>query len=36
MTDTSLPGYDYGSDRVAASPVSDEEFEQLKIAVLWS
>jgi len=34
MSTTTVPGYTYGTDAVARSPLSDEEFEQLKKTVL--
>jgi Protoglobin len=35
MSTTRIPGYTYGSEAVARSPLSDEEFEQLKKTVLF-
>jgi hypothetical protein len=34
MSTTTIPGYTHGTDAVARSPLSDEEFEQLKKTVL--
>ncbi|MCS7082585.1 MAG: protoglobin domain-containing protein [Bacteroidetes bacterium] len=31
-----IPGYTYGTAEVARSPLTDEEFAQLKAALLWS
>ena len=35
MSATTIPGYTYGTEAVARSPLSDEEFEQLKQTVLF-
>lgn len=34
MSSTTIPGYTYGTDAVARSPLTDEEFEQLRRTVL--
>lgn len=36
MTEPSIPGYDYGTQRSAASPVSEEELRQLEETAGWS
>lgn len=36
MSDSDIPGYTYGEESVAESPLSDEEFERLKQTVMWS
>jgi hypothetical protein len=35
MSTASIPGYTYGTEAVPSSPLSDEEFEQLKQTVLF-
>jgi hypothetical protein len=35
MSTTAIPGYIYGTEAVARSPLSDDEFEQLKKTVLF-
>jgi hypothetical protein len=35
MSTTTIPGYTYGTETVSRSPLSDEEFEQLKATVLF-
>jgi hypothetical protein len=35
MSQTTIPGYAYGTDATARSPLTDEEFEQLKKTVLF-
>jgi hypothetical protein len=35
MSTTTIPGYTYGTDAVARSPLSDEEFDELKKTVLF-
>ncbi len=35
MSTTAIPGYTYGSEAVARSPLSDEELEKLKTTVLF-
>jgi hypothetical protein len=35
MSATAIPGYTYGTEAVARSPLSDDEFEQLKQTVLF-
>lgn len=36
MSDSDIPGYTYGEDSVAESPLGMDEFEKLKQTVMWS
>lgn len=36
MSDTEIPGYTYGEESVAESPLDVEEFEKLQQTVMWS
>lgn len=36
MSDRDIPGYTYGEESVAESPVTMEEFERLQATVMWS